>query len=173
MLFPATASFIIRIYHQTGLLIPPHVPQAPLCDLAIMSIECDDISKITPTPRSVLDAEGKSGQSLGSLHKTLRKCFALTVFTRFQTVVLKASRPVLYAEMQSLRYLGACALEDRPAGIVWECVANLNSYRGKDISEKGTDVVKAECEQLGYVTQFQCLDSFLKASSIRILTTRL
>lgn len=83
-------------------------------------------------------------------------------------MVLKASGPVLFAEKLSLSYLNACAFEDRPTGIVWERVANLNSCRGKDISEKGT-----ACEQYGYIIQFQCLDNLLKASLTRIWRNRL
>eukprot|EP00435_Cladocopium_sp_Y103_P060097 s1825_g21.t2 len=54
---------VTRFFGRTGLLQPPHVSKVPLCDLGIMSIECDDVSGCTVTPRSILDAEGKSGKS--------------------------------------------------------------------------------------------------------------
>jgi hypothetical protein len=53
-----------RFFGRTGHVQLPHVRKVPLCDLAIMSIECDDVSGCTVTPRSILDCEGKSGQSM-------------------------------------------------------------------------------------------------------------
>ena len=58
-------SGIVRVFDRTGLLAQPgQCETLPLCNLAIMSIECDDVSSCTPTPRSVLNTDGKSGASM-------------------------------------------------------------------------------------------------------------
>ena len=54
----------LRFFDRTGLATPPHVVKAPDCEMAIMSIECDDVSNLTVPPRSILDADGKSGRSM-------------------------------------------------------------------------------------------------------------
>ena len=54
----------IPVYKYTRDLVelpPAHKPIVP--DLAIMSIECDDISNLSNTPRSVLSEDGRSGRS--------------------------------------------------------------------------------------------------------------
>ncbi|CAJ1374908.1 unnamed protein product [Effrenium voratum] len=38
-------------------------PHPPRCHIATLGIECDDISGCSSTPRSVLDSQGRSGQS--------------------------------------------------------------------------------------------------------------
>lgn len=53
-----------RLFDRTGTLGGSHMVKPPLCSLAIMSIECDDVSSCTPTPKSVLDTDGKSGASM-------------------------------------------------------------------------------------------------------------
>ena len=92
----------------------------PALSLAIVGVECDDISCQTSSPKSILDAKGHSGSSFLQFHEFIQR--------------LEWSQ--------------------RPVGIMWECVKNLDSHR-KTVNEKGTEVIKDLMRKQGYVSSFQ------------------
>ena len=92
----------------------------PALSLAIVGVECDDISNQTSAPKSILDAKGHSGSSFLQFHEFIQR--------------LEWSQ--------------------RPLGIMWECVKNLDAHR-KSVNEKGTEVIKDLMRKQGYVSSFQ------------------
>jgi site-specific DNA-cytosine methylase len=95
------------------------VLEPPSFKLLIQGIECNDISAISTTPKSVMDTAGSSGKSLQEM----------------------------LAVLESLRF------EDRPEGIILECVRRLMQKRlnvGTE-PEVGTELVSKALRRLGYV----------------------
>ena len=139
----------LRFFERTGHLKSSGVSGLEI-NLAIMSIECDDVSGCSVTPKSILDEDGKSGQSMLEFLMQLGKDIIMVLFFVQCTLICCPS-------VSCERYLDSLPLEQRPACILWECVSKLSSYR-EHVNERGTDVVKETCAKRGYITKFKNLD---------------
>ncbi|CAE7217836.1 unnamed protein product [Symbiodinium sp. CCMP2592] len=113
-----------KVYGATSELQAVPRESMPALSLAIVGVECDDISCQTSSPKSILDAKGHSGSSF----------------------------------LQFLEFIQRLEWSQRPVGIMWECVKNLDAHR-KTVNEKGTEVIKDLMRKQGYVSSFQVVNS--------------
>lgn len=104
------------------------------CAVAVLAIECDDISSCSQTPKGVLDTQGKSGRSLSE-------------FIQYLTVLGHTQRPSIIivecvSNLHNLRHLSRGSSK-----------SSSGSY------ERGTTIVTEQFRTLGYDGSWKILNA--------------